>query len=86
MQRALGHSQHIVIVPTASERAQSHGPATAEWDRIKPIVRRLYVVEKRPLREVVDVLDQQHGFRATYVSHHFSEIVLRLNHEQGAYV
>lgn len=64
-QAALGHSQHAAIVPTVSERAQSHGPTTAEWERIKPAVRRLYVVEKRPLRDVVDILDQQHGFRAT---------------------
>jgi hypothetical protein len=75
MQRASGHP---AIVPTVSERAQSQGPNQAEWERIKPILQRLYVVENRPLRDVVNILDQHHGFRATYVSHHFGAIVFKL--------
>ena len=67
MQRALGRSQHAAIIPTVSERAQSQGPNPAEWERIKPVVQHLYVVEKRLLRDVVNIIDKHHGFRATYV-------------------
>jgi hypothetical protein len=81
MQRALGRSQHAAIIPTVSERAQSQGPNPAEWERIKPILQRLYVVEKRPLRDVVNILDRQHGFRATYVSHHFGHDRLHTNQD-----
>ena len=82
MQQALGRPQHAPIVPTVSERAQSQGPNTAEWERIKPIVQRLYVVEKRLLRDVVNILDQHYGFRATYVLHHFVAIVFTLTRNQ----
>ena len=78
MQRARP-SQHAAIVPTISERAQAQGPDPAEWERIKPVLQRLYVVEKRPLRDVVNILDQHHGFRATYVSHHFGRDRLHTN-------
>jgi hypothetical protein len=79
MEPASGHSQHAAIVPTLSERA---GPSAEEWERVKPVVRRLYREEKRPLRDVVVILDRDFGFRATYVSHHFNAIALRLSNEQ----
>ncbi len=64
MEPAPGHSQHAAIVPTLSEKT---GPTAAEWEKVKPIVRRLYRDEKRPLRDVVVILDRDFGFRATYV-------------------
>jgi hypothetical protein len=68
MEQAPGHSQHEAIAPTLSEKT---GPSAAEWETVKPVVRRLYRKEKRPLRDVVVILDKEFGFRATYVSHHF---------------
>jgi hypothetical protein len=68
MEQATGHSQHAAIAPTSSEKT---GPSATEWERVKPIVRRLYREERRPLRDVVVILDRDFGFRATYVSHHF---------------
>src|ERR1700722_2573523 len=67
MEQAPGHSQHAAIDPMSSEKT---GPSATEWERVKPIVRRLYREEKRPLRDVVAILDRDFGFRATYVSHH----------------
>jgi hypothetical protein len=64
MEPAPGHSQPAVIVSTVSERA---GPTAAEWEKVKHIVRRLYVEEKRPLRDVAVILNQDFGFHATYV-------------------
>jgi hypothetical protein len=64
MEPAPGHSQHAAIVPTVSERA---GPTAVEWEKVKHIVRRLYVEEKRPLRDVAVILNRDFGFHATYV-------------------
>jgi hypothetical protein len=64
MEPAPGHSQHAAIVPTVSERA---GPTAVEWENVKHIVRRLYVEEKRPLRDVAVILNRNFGFHATYV-------------------
>ena len=64
MEPAPGHSQHAAIVPTVSERA---GPTAVEWENVKHIVRRLYVEEKRPLRDVAVILNRDFGFHATYV-------------------
>lgn len=64
MEPASGHSQHAAIVSTISERA---GPTAVEWEKVKHIVRRLYVEEKRPLRDVAVILNQDFGFHATYV-------------------
>jgi hypothetical protein len=80
MKPASGHSQHAAIVPTVSERA---GPTPIEWEKVKHIVRRLYVEEKRPLRDVAVILSQDFGFHATYVSASFQvTIVLRLSEAQ----
>lgn len=35
------------------------------WTTYKPIIERLYIEEKRPLREVVQVMEREHGFRST---------------------
>jgi len=64
MERALAQSQHAAIVPTVSERT---GPTAVEWENVKHIVRRLYVEEKRSLRDVATILNQDFGFHATYV-------------------
>jgi protein-disulfide isomerase-like protein with CxxC motif len=77
MEPASGHSQDAAIV---SQRA---GPTAAEWENVKHIVRRLYVEEKRPLRDVAVILSQDFGFHATYVSHHFEAIVQRLSEAQA---
>lgn len=35
------------------------------WTTYKPIIERLYIVEKKPLREVIQVMEEEHGFRST---------------------
>lgn len=41
-------------------------PTAQEWDKIKPVFTKLYRTENRPLREVKDILERNHGFVATY--------------------
>lgn len=36
------------------------------WEDYKPIMRRLYIDEKRPLREVMEILENDFDFKATY--------------------
>ncbi|KAM5356439.1 hypothetical protein ACJ41O_003085 [Fusarium nematophilum] len=38
---------------------------SSEWEKKRPIITRLYQEEKRPLKEVMDVLEREHGFTAT---------------------
>lgn len=35
------------------------------WTTYKPIIERLYIEEKRPLKEVMQVMEAEHGFRST---------------------
>jgi hypothetical protein len=40
---------------------------SAEWEKKRPIITKLYQEEKRPLKEVMEVLEREHGFTATCV-------------------
>lgn len=35
------------------------------WTTYKPIIQRLYIEEKRPLKEVIQLMETEHGFRST---------------------
>lgn len=51
--------------PTPSHLEAREGPASSQWQAVKDEIRVLY--EKHPLRDVKRILEQRHGFRATYV-------------------
>ncbi|KAI1823691.1 hypothetical protein F4861DRAFT_310135 [Xylaria intraflava] len=38
-----------------------------DWDAHQETIRRLYLDEKRPLKDVVVIMESEYGFRATYV-------------------
>ena len=40
-------------------------PTQGEWAAMYPEIERLYVLERRKLRHVVQVMKQKHGFKAT---------------------
>jgi hypothetical protein len=42
-------------------------PTAADWERHRPIIKHLYVNEKKKLKEVVDIMASQHGHHATFV-------------------
>jgi Clr5 domain len=44
-------------------------PSIEEWDRIRPIVTKLYSKENRTLKKVKSMLERDHGFVATYRAH-----------------
>lgn len=35
------------------------------WTTYKPIIQRLYIEEQRPLKEVMQIMEAEHGFRST---------------------
>lgn len=55
-------------------------PRKDVWAQHMPIIRRLYLDEARPLREVMDTMENEHGFRARSVApaHGSDEPGLRL--------
>lgn len=44
---------------------------SSEWEKKRPIITRLYQEEKRPLKEVMEILQREHGFTATCVNAFF---------------
>jgi len=51
-------------VPSKDSREHSPG----EWELHKSTIQRLYVAERRKLREVMEIMNRDYGFAATYVS------------------
>lgn len=37
----------------------------ADWDRHRPIITQLYIEEGKPLKEVIDILENDYSFKAT---------------------
>lgn len=55
---------NAVEVPTATN--QSNWATKEDWIRHQELIGQLY--RKRPLKEVMDIMASQHGFRATFVT------------------
>jgi hypothetical protein len=50
--------------PTALQLRNKRVP-TEQWETIRPLFTRLYQEEKRPLKEVMEILERDHHFKAT---------------------
>jgi hypothetical protein len=42
-----------------------HGPSTEDWDRLRPIIRSLYIEENRILNDVIKVMTAKYNHKAT---------------------
>jgi hypothetical protein len=40
-------------------------PQVSDWERLRPVITRLYKEDVKPLKDVVSILREQHGFHAT---------------------
>lgn len=49
------------------KRGDWQNSQSSYWEQYKPVMRRLYIDEERPLREVSEIMEKDFGFRATYV-------------------
>lgn len=52
------------VMPPAKARKRI---PSEEWEAKRPIITRLYQEEKRSLKDVMDILERDHHFKATYV-------------------
>ena len=53
----------------APARKTSGWAAKESWTRHQALIKQLYLHEKKPLKEVMRHMEDQHGFRATSVLH-----------------
>jgi hypothetical protein len=53
---------------TITQVTRRRGPPDEEWDRVKPLIKRYYIVEKRKLKDVRLLLLDEHEFDAASVS------------------
>ncbi|KAK8044618.1 hypothetical protein PG993_004642 [Apiospora rasikravindrae] len=57
----------LVVGLSAMAWRESRGQwaSQADWDRHRPLISHLYIEEGKPLKEVMDILEKDHGFKAT---------------------
>lgn len=53
------------VLPDPTPRKRRRPYTRAEWVKIRPILRYLYIDLDMTLQEVMQTLDEQHGFSAT---------------------
>lgn len=51
--------------PTTSDYWISQGPTADSWERLRPIIRTLYIDEDRTLRDVMSIMAGVYGHKAT---------------------
>ncbi|ORY71350.1 uncharacterized protein BCR38DRAFT_404445 [Pseudomassariella vexata] len=54
-----------VVQPHAEPVRHTRQHSAEEWEAMYPLIKRLYVTEHRRLCEVMDIMEQKHGFIAT---------------------
>lgn len=59
------YSSNDAVVPTVAATNPSGWATTQSWARHQPLIKQLYLYEKKPLAEVMRIMERQHGFRAT---------------------
>jgi len=63
---ASGSSDSFIFLPHGGDRRGLHPPDV--WEAYKEIIRGLYLTERRPLKEVVQIMEDMYRFVATLVS------------------
>lgn len=59
----LEHAEDLLLSGSALQTTQ--GPSAEDWERVRPIIRRLYIEEGRTLNDVMDILANEYGHKAT---------------------
>jgi len=60
------HLAFNALRPKNAASKRNRAPPAAEWDRQKPNIKQLLLVEKKPLKEVMQILQEEHSFHAEY--------------------
>jgi hypothetical protein len=45
----------------------SSRPPTTRWEVQRPVIERLYTTEGKKLKEVIQIMENEYGFHATYL-------------------
>ena len=59
--------QHLIASPTSSLRRRY---PQEKWDAVQPIIQLLYIDQGLPLSETRKIMEEKHGFVASYVYQH----------------
>lgn len=57
----------LPVRPQAGARPSREQVPVEAWEAVKGTIRHLYLEERKPLKEVIQVMAEQHNFQATYV-------------------
>jgi hypothetical protein len=60
MESTLAPGTQAVAAPLSRK-----SPSQSAWERVRPLIKQLYVDEDRTLKEVMDTLVRDHGHTAT---------------------
>jgi hypothetical protein len=58
-------SQHHGSINTQPASTTKQGPSAEDWDRVRPIIKGLYIDEDCTLKDVMKIMAYQHGHKAT---------------------
>lgn len=51
--------------PSGSALQTTHGPSADDWERLRPVIRRLYIDEGHTLKDVMNIMADKYGHKAT---------------------
>ena len=60
------HDDRPLTAPISSTSGKRHQYSSAQWEELKPLIRRLYLDENRTFTDVATTLRDTHGFFPTY--------------------
>lgn len=55
---------YVFMPPNSS--SQKTGPTAEQWEVLRPEIQQLYIEDSMTLREVIEIMEARHQFRATY--------------------
>lgn len=59
------HIEPDVVPATMAAPSSANQPTAHDWQTVQPRIRKLYVQDKLPLKTVLSVLREKHGFKVT---------------------
>jgi Clr5 domain len=67
------------LAPSAPRAAREYAPryTADEWEAIKPAIQQLYVEDEKTLQQVIDTLQRDNAFAASYVLLPFPGLILK---------
>jgi Clr5 domain len=58
-------SQHLFVYPNVSREPGVRKMSSRQWESLKPLIERIYIIENKPFHYVAQLLRDEHGFEPT---------------------